>query len=126
RILLPELAAENELVLRGRSRYSRSGEGLHRFTDPADGQVYLYTQYEPADARRVFPDFEQPDLKAAFTFALTGPADWVLASNRPEASRTEVRPGVVRVDFEPTLPQSTYITTLLAGPYASWETAGTA
>ena len=121
RILVPELAAENELVLRGRSRYSRSGEGLHRFTDPADDQVYLYTQYEPADARRVFPDFEQPDLKAAFTFALTGPADWVLASNRPEASRTEVRPGVVRVDFEPTLPQSTYITTLLAGPYASWE-----
>ena len=121
RILLPGLAAENEVEVVGRSLYSRSGEGLHRFVDPADGQVYLYTQYEPADARRVFPDFEQPDLKAAFTFSLTGPADWVLASNRPEASRTEAGDGVVRVEFEPTLPQSTYITTLLAGPYASWE-----
>ncbi|MEO4039867.1 aminopeptidase N [Micrococcaceae bacterium Sec6.3] len=121
RVLLPGLAAENDVVLKGASRYSRSGEGLHRFADPADGQVYLYTQYEPADARRVFPDFEQPDLKGAFTFALTGPADWVLASNRPEASRTEAGDGVVRVDFEPTLAQSTYITTLLAGPYASWE-----
>lgn len=83
RVLLPDLAAQNVVELVGRSVYSRSGEGLHRFTDPADGEVYLYTQYEPADARRVFPDFEQPDLKAAFTFSLTGPEDWVLASNRP-------------------------------------------
>ncbi|MWD30442.1 aminopeptidase N, partial [Aquicoccus sp. SCR17] len=88
RVLLPDLAAQNVVELVGRSVYSRSGEGLHRFTDPADSEVYLYTQYEPADARRVFPDFEQPDLKAAFTFSLTGPEDWVLASNRPEVSRT--------------------------------------
>ncbi|MFE8934492.1 aminopeptidase N [Micrococcus luteus] len=123
RVLLPDLAAQNVVELVGRSVYSRSGEGLHRFTDPADGEVYLYTQYEPADARRVFPDFEQPDLKAAFTFSLTGPEDWVLASNRPEVSRMPAGDGVVRVEFAPTLPQSTYITTLLAGPYAQWEDA---
>ena len=129
RILLPDLQAENTVTVVGSSRYSSSGEGMHRFQDPADGQVYLYTQYEPADARRVFPNFEQPDLKARFTFHLTGPAEWVLASNQPESGRhhhehegsegTGEGPdgGSVTVDFSPTPALSTYITTLLAGPY---------
>ncbi|GGK39364.1 aminopeptidase N [Micrococcus flavus] len=122
RILVPDLSpGAHEVRIEGRALYSRSGEGLHRFVDPADGEVYLYTQYEPADARRVFPTLEQPDLKTAFTFSLTGPEEWILASNRPEASRTPAGEGLVRVDFEPTLPQSGYITGLLAGPYAVWE-----
>ncbi|MFP3480177.1 hypothetical protein SB780_35600, partial [Burkholderia sp. SIMBA_057] len=68
RIILEGLAAENTVTVTGTSLYSRSGEGMHRFVDPADGQCYLYTQYEPADSRRVFANFEQPDLKALFTF----------------------------------------------------------
>jgi aminopeptidase N len=64
RIRLDNLQAENEVTVIGTALYSTSGEGMHRFFDPADGQCYLYTQYEPADARRVFADFEQPDLKA--------------------------------------------------------------
>ena len=126
RILLPDLAAENEVTVTGTAWYSTSGEGLHRFVDPSDGQTYLYTQYEPADARRVFATFEQPDLKARFTFHLTGPADWVLASNQaPTARRAAGTDGagraLVAVDFAPTPPMSTYITTLLAGPYAHWQ-----
>ncbi|MCT2007253.1 aminopeptidase N [Micrococcus lylae] len=121
RVRLPGLAAENTVVLRGTSLYSRSGEGMHRYVDPADGQTYLYTQYEPADARRVFPNFEQPDLKASFSFRLTGPAAWVLASNGAETSRTKNDDGSVTVAFQATRPQSTYITTLLAGPYAVFE-----
>ena len=121
RVRLPGLAAENTVVVRGTSLYSRSGEGMHRYVDPADGQTYLYTQYEPADARRVFPNFEQPDLKASFTFSLTGPAEWVLASNGVETSREQDDDGSVTVAFRPTRPQSTYITTLLAGPYAVFE-----
>lgn len=117
RILLPELQAENTVTVVGTSRFSTSGEGMHRFQDPADGQIYLYTQYEPDDARRVFPNFEQPDLKARFTFHLTGPADWVLASNQPESGRSMHDGETVTVDFSPTPPLSTYITTLLAGPY---------
>ncbi|WP_244924662.1 aminopeptidase N [Auritidibacter ignavus] len=119
RIVLTELApGEHQVSISSRSRYSRSGEGLHRFQDPQTNQVYLYTQYEPADARRVFPTFEQPDLKARFTFHLSGPEQWVLASNQPETERTTLdRPGMVRVSFAPTAPISTYITTLLAGPY---------
>ncbi|WP_040282200.1 aminopeptidase N [Tessaracoccus massiliensis] len=106
-----------EVVVEARGRYSRTGEGLHRFVDPVDGETYLYTQYEPADARRVFPNMEQPDIRAPFTFSLTGPEAWWLGSNQPEASRETVADGVVRVEFEPTQTLSTYITCLCAGPY---------
>ncbi|MEO7587210.1 MAG: aminopeptidase N [Arachnia sp.] len=103
--------------VQGASRYSRSGEGMHRFRDPADGQTYLYTQYEPADARRVFPCFEQPDIKPHFTFELIGPSGWQLLSNQPEVSRRHVGNGMDHVTFAPTPPLSTYLTCLVAGPY---------
>ncbi|MDO5677999.1 MAG: hypothetical protein Q4G35_10890, partial [Propionibacteriaceae bacterium] len=106
-----------EVRVEARGRYSRTGEGLHRFTDPVDGETYLYTQYEPSDARRVFPNMEQPDIRAPFTFSLTGPDGWWFGSNQPEALREQVADGVVRVEFEPTLTLSTYITCLCAGPY---------
>ncbi len=123
RIMLPGLAAENEVTVVATAAYSRSGEGLHRFEDPADGRIYTYTQYEPADARRVFANFEQPDLKAPFTFHVTAPAHWEVASNQPVAGYRNVeidaRGGAVSGcwDFLPTLPISTYITAILAGPY---------
>jgi aminopeptidase N len=112
RVLLPALEAENELVVDARCAYSRTGEGLHRFRDPEDGEVYLYTQYEPADARRVFANFEQPDLKAPFTFSVTAPESWTVLSNEREVRRE----GPTR-HFAPTRPISTYITAVLAGPY---------
>jgi aminopeptidase N len=119
RIRLDNLQAENEVTVTGTALYSRSGEGMHRFVDPADGQCYLYTQYEPADARRVFANFEQPDLKAEFTFHVMAPSGWEVASNGVEASRTPVTgdPDASRWDFVATRPISTYITTVLAGPY---------
>ncbi len=119
RIHLSDLPTGRPCVIevQGASRYSRSGEGMHRFRDPVDEQTYLYTQYEPADARRVFPCFEQPDIKPHFTFELTGPADWHLLSNQPEVSRQDVGNGVDHVTFAPTPPLSTYLTCLVAGPY---------
>jgi aminopeptidase N len=119
RIRLDNLQLDNQVTVTGTALYSRSGEGMHRFVDPADGQCYLYTQYEPADARRVFANFEQPDLKAAFTFHVTAPADWQVASNGVEAARTLLGsdPATARWDFATTKPMSTYITTVLAGPY---------
>ena len=118
RIHLPGLQAENTVTVDGTALYSRSGEGLHRFLDPADGQTYLYTQYEPADARRVFADFEQPDLKASFSFSVTAPRNWQVASNGVEIRRTEVDDSRLdRWEFAPTQRISTYITTVLAGPY---------
>ena len=78
---LPDLAEQNTLVVTADCRYSNTGEGLHRFTDPEDGQVYLYTQFEPADAKRMFTCFDQPDLKAAFTLHVVAPFDWQVVSN---------------------------------------------
>ncbi len=108
---------ECRVVVEGASLYSRTGEGLHRFRDPADGEIYLYTQYEPSDARRVFPCFEQPDMKATFTFTMIGPERWHLLSTQPEVSREPAEEGTVCVTFAPTPRQSTYITCLCAGPY---------
>ncbi|WLQ06075.1 aminopeptidase N [Arthrobacter oryzae] len=123
RIRLENLQAENQVTVTGTALYSTSGEGMHRFFDPADGKCYLYTQYEPADARRVFANFEQPDLKAEFTFHVMAPSDWEVASNGAEADRTQLTsdPATSRWDFSPTRQMSTYITTVLAGPYFKAE-----
>ena len=90
RIALSGLAADNTLVVKADCTYSRTGEGLHRFVDPADDRVYLYTQFEVPDARRVYTTFEQPDLKAPYTFTVTTPAGWavVLQRRRPQSPRT--------------------------------------
>ncbi|MFF7092662.1 aminopeptidase N [Streptomyces rubradiris] len=111
RIALEDLAAENELVVDAQCAYSRTGEGLHRFVDPEDGEVYLYTQYEPADARRVFANFEQPDLKAPYRFEVRAPEGWTVWGN----GTGELVDGVWR--FAETKPISTYITCVVAGPY---------
>lgn len=121
RIVLPELASSNTVTIRSQSRYSHSGEGLHRFVDPVDGQVYLYTQFEPADARRVYPNMEQPDLKAEFHVTMIGPDTWTLASNGKEIDREALIQGTVQVQFAATKPTSTYLTTFLAGPYARFD-----
>ncbi|MDQ0813419.1 aminopeptidase N [Streptomyces sp. B3I7] len=111
RIRLEDLAAENELVVDARCAYSHTGEGMHRFVDPEDGEVYLYTQYEPADSRRVFANFEQPDLKAPFRFEVQAPEGWTVWSNGVGDLRDEVW------RFAETKPISTYITCVVAGPY---------
>ncbi|MET3983819.1 aminopeptidase N [Streptomyces sp. PvR034] len=112
RIALTDLASENVLVVDANCAYSRTGEGMHRFVDPEDGEVYLYTQYEPADARRVYANFEQPDLKAPYRFEVTAPEGWQVWSNGVEESRE----GNTR-RFAETAPISTYITCVVAGPY---------
>ncbi|MFI5616672.1 aminopeptidase N [Streptomyces sp. NPDC051567] len=112
RIALDGLASENVLVVDANCAYSRTGEGMHRFVDPEDGEVYLYTQYEPADARRVYANFEQPDLKAPYRFEVTAPERWRVWSNGAEESREG---GTWR--FAETAPISTYITCVVAGPY---------
>ena len=69
------------LEVRALASYSRSGEGLHRYTDPEDGEVYLYTQFEPNDAHRAWPCVDQPDVKPEWTFHVIAPAGWVVSSN---------------------------------------------
>ncbi|QKJ19456.1 aminopeptidase N [Microbacterium hominis] len=116
RVRLSGLRASNVVTIAGRGLYSRSGEGMHRFVDPVDGAVYLYTQYEPADCRRVYPCFEQPDLKARWSVRVTAPADWVVLGNGAQISRDERGDDAV-VSFAETPPLSSYVTAVAAGPY---------
>jgi aminopeptidase N len=117
RVRLDRLQAENELRVVADCAYSRSGEGLHRFVDPADDRVYLYTQFEVPDARRVYTTFEQPDLKSVFTFTVTAPEGWTVISNAETPEPTPRGDGRATWSFPPTERISTYITALVAGEY---------
>src|SRR5262245_8314498 len=120
--------ATGELVRGGANRieigfthaYSTTGNGLHRFRDPADGRVYTYTNFEPYNANRMFPCFDQPDLKASYELTVEVPSEWTVIANTPER---EVTSGAGRSTwrFPPSPVFSTYIFALHAGPYASWS-----
>lgn len=97
--------------------YSRTGEGLHRYEDPEDARVYCYTQFEPQDAHRAWPCFDQPDMKARWSFTVDAPTHWIVASNGQEVSTEAIEDGVRHV-FAQTLPLSSYITALVAGDWA--------
>jgi aminopeptidase N len=117
RITLDALAADNVLRVIAQGTYSHTGEGLHRFVDPADGRIYLYSQFEVADARRVFATFEQPDLKGTYDFSVTAPAGWQVVSNSASPEPESVREGIAVWRFPTTETMSTYITALIAGEY---------
>ena len=117
RIELTDLQEHNEVVITADCTYMNTGEGLHRFVDPVDGAVYLYTQFEVIDARRMYACFDQPDLKATFTFTVTAPLDWQVVSNSPtpQAEPLDDKRGIWR--FGTTKVLATYVTALCAGPY---------
>ena len=117
RIRLTDLGAENTLRVVADCRYMNTGEGLHRFIDPVDKAVYLYTQFEVADSRRMYAVFEQPDLKASFTFTVQAPAEWQVISNAPAPSPEPGSAGSATWRFPATQRMSSYITALVAGPY---------
>lgn len=115
-IPLRGLAKHNVLIVDADCRYSNTGEGLHRFVDPVDDEVYLYSQFETADAKRMFACFDQPDLKATFDVTVTAPTHWQVISNGATVSAengTHV--------FATTPKMSTYLVALIAGPYARWD-----
>jgi aminopeptidase N len=122
RIRLSDLQADNELVVSADCPYSRTGEGLHRFVDPADDRVYTYTQFEVPDARRVYATFEQPDLKSVFTFRVTAPESWVVVSNAPTPAPESLGEDRAIWRFPATERMSTYITAVIAGEYHAEHT----
>ena len=121
RITLTSLAAHNVLHVVAECAYMNTGEGLHRFVDPVDHEVYLYSQFEVADSRRVFAVFDQPDLKASFTFTVTAPSHWTVVSNSPTPEPVPVADGAARWSFAPTPRLSSYVTAVIAGPYPRVE-----
>lgn len=135
RIALNNLRERNEVVVTALCRYSTTGEGLHRSVDPSDGNVYLYSQFEVPDARRVYAVFDQPDLKAVFTFSVLAPQSWIVTSNMPVESTEDLErmtmdrtlgdhpaESTKRWTFAPTPTMSSYLTAICAGPYAEWHT----
>jgi aminopeptidase N len=116
-LTLTGLAAENTLVVDADFAYSASGQGLQRSLDPVDKEIYLYSQFETADAQRVYACFDQPDLKSVFTWHATVPAHWKVISNMPAERDEKAGPGAKTVHFTPSVRMSTYITALCAGPY---------
>ncbi|RZS66103.1 aminopeptidase N [Agromyces ramosus] len=122
RIRLDGLEAENELRVVSTRAYTNTGEGLHRFVDPVDDSVYLYTEFAVAEANRVYAVFDQPDLKASVRFTITAPADWRVLSNAPtpEAEAAAVE-GTATWAFETGPVISSYIVAIIAGPYAAWH-----
>jgi aminopeptidase N len=118
RIALTGLAADNELRVVADCAYSRTGEGLHRFTDPTDKAVYMYSDLEAFDAHQVYACFDQPDLKATYELTVIGQDDWQVISNMaPDADPEPTAPGMQRWHFPPTPRLPTYITAVAAGPY---------
>jgi len=115
-IPLRGLSGRNVLIVDADCRYSNTGEGLHRFVDPVDNETYLYSQFETADAKRMFACFDQPDLKATFDIRVRAPEHWKVISN---GATTNVDDGVHT--FATTPRMSTYLVALIAGPYAEWE-----
>ncbi|QKV92999.1 aminopeptidase N [Streptomyces sp. NA02950] len=116
-IRLGPLAETNDLTVEAVYPYAGRSQGLHRFTDPADGECYVYSHFQTTHARRAFACFDQPGLKASFHLSVTVPRGWKALSNSPVISRTTLPSGAVRYVFEPTVPLSTYHIALLAGPF---------
>jgi aminopeptidase N len=116
-LALRDLAADNVLVVDADLLYTNTGEGLHRFVDPVDGEVYLYSQFETADAKRMYACFDQPDLKGTFALTVTAPPHWEVVSNGRPEEITEGVGGAQVVRFRTTPPLSPYVTALVAGPY---------
>ncbi|MEV5690289.1 aminopeptidase N [Micromonospora globbae] len=113
RLPLAGLREHNTLTVEAEMAYSNTGEGMHRFVDPADGETYLYAMSFLDDVQRIFAAFDQPDLKAPVTLAVTAPPEWTVAANGQLAATP--RPG--RWEFAPTRPLATYFFSLIAGPY---------
>ena len=119
-IPLTGLTERNVLVVDADCLYSNTGEGLHRFVDPVDGEVYLYSQFETADAKRMFACFDQPDLKATFDIMVTAPLDWRVISNGA-TGHVHGEGDAHEHTFVTTPRMSTYLVALIAGPYAHWS-----
>ncbi|WP_433387013.1 aminopeptidase N [Micromonospora sp. KLBMP9576] len=113
RLPLTGLAAANTLTVHAEMAYSNTGEGMHRFIDPADGETYVYAMSFLDNAQRIFAAFDQPDLKAPVTLSVTAPPHWLVAANGTPAATP--RPG--RWEFAPTAPLATYLVSVIAGPW---------
>ncbi len=120
RLWLPadRLEGRNRVTISYENRYDDTGDGFHRFVDPEDGSVYAYSNFQPFASHRLFPCFDQPDLKATFALEVTAPSDWAVISASREIHTEPAGPGMTHHRFETTARFATYLLALVCGP---WE-----
>ena len=121
RLTLPGdlLRNENLVYISYENDYDHTGDGFHQFKDPEDGEEYLYTNFEPYEAHRLFPCFDQPDVKGSYELTVTAPAEWEVIANARLSTEATASDGRRRHKFERTKSFSTYLFALVAGPYQS-------
>ncbi len=117
RIQLTDLASDNVLIVESVQSETSAGEWVHRSVDPSDKEVYVWTSFEPDDARRAWACFDQPDLKAAHAFTVVAPAAWMVVSNSGDPVVSRQDGGARRWRFPDTPPLSTYVPVINAGPF---------
>ncbi|AKP26756.1 Peptidase family M1 [Leptospira interrogans serovar Manilae] len=110
----------NEIKILYTNDYNHSGSGFHQFQDPSDGSEYLHTDFEPFEAHRMFPCFDQPDLKATYELSLIGPKDWKYVHNTLPI-KEKIQKERIEIRFQKTALFSTYLFALISGPYEVWE-----
>ncbi|EQA46969.1 membrane alanyl aminopeptidase [Leptospira broomii serovar Hurstbridge str. 5399] len=115
------LAGKNELRVKYKNTFDHTGSGFHKFKDPADSAEYMHTDFEPFEAHRLFPSFDQPDLKAVYDLEVTGPIQWTYIHNTLPISEELLPNDRKRIRFNATKKFSTYLFALIVGPYAVWE-----
>ncbi|HEY7174013.1 MAG TPA: aminopeptidase N [Micromonosporaceae bacterium] len=117
RIQLTGLAGDNVLVVESVQSETATGEWVHRSVDPSDKEVYVWTSFEPDDARRAWACFDQPDLKAPHGFTVIAPSHWMVVTNSGDPVVTQHPGGGRRWAFPDTPPLSTYVPVVNAGPF---------
>lgn len=115
RIQLPALAARNVIEASGTSGYHGAGLGMHLAVDRANQEPYLYTDFEPAEAHRAFPCFDQPDLKGRFSFRVRVPGNWTVVSTEPGEPGPTDGEGRCWWTFPPTIALPAYVIGIAAG-----------
>jgi len=118
RIKLSNLKIDNQLKIKAQCSYMNTGEGLHRHIDPVDKEVYIYTQFEVPDCRRVFPVFEQPDIKGVLNLTVKTPSKWTVISNTQTPEPKNIENDFSIWNFDQTPKMSSYLYAICAGPYA--------
>lgn len=124
-VLLPSnrlMIGNNTVSISFETPYAKTGNGLHKFLDPDDKETYVYSQFEAFHANKMFPCFDQPDLKATFQLQVRAPKNWkVISSTLPTAVNQTENPNELSHDFPESKKISTYVFSLHAGPYQVWE-----
>ncbi len=115
------LRDQNTVRIVYRNAYDHTGAGFHQFQDPEDGSEYVYTNFEPYEAHRLFPCFDQPDIRARLQLSVAAPDDWTVIANEAETGRTATADGRAQRRFTQTPPLSTYLFAVVAGPYERFQ-----